>query len=62
MTYTLEHAFELCGVPASELQEAAHLIGEAEALFSTVLQGVYQSHQATARRLCRSTTSTWCGG
>jgi anaerobic selenocysteine-containing dehydrogenase len=48
MTYTLEHASELCGVPASELQEAARLIGEAEALFSTVLQGVYQSHQATA--------------
>jgi anaerobic selenocysteine-containing dehydrogenase len=48
MTYTLEHASELCGVPAGEIKAAAQIIGEAEALFSTVLQGVYQSHQATA--------------
>jgi ferredoxin-nitrate reductase len=48
MTYTPEHAAELCGVAAHEIEAAARLIGGAEALFSTVLQGVYQSHQATA--------------
>ena len=48
MPYTPEHASELCGVPAAHIREAARLIGEAEALLSTVLQGVYQSHQATA--------------
>ncbi len=48
MTYTLEHASELSGVPASEIQAAARIIGDADALLSTVLQGVYQSHQATA--------------
>jgi anaerobic selenocysteine-containing dehydrogenase len=48
MTYTAEHASELTGVPAADIQSAAHIIGEADALLSTVLQGVYQSHQATA--------------
>jgi anaerobic selenocysteine-containing dehydrogenase len=48
MTYTLEHASERSGVPASEIQAAARIIGDADALLSTVLQGVYQSHQATA--------------
>jgi anaerobic selenocysteine-containing dehydrogenase len=48
MSYTPEHAAELCGVLAREIEEAAQIIGSAEALFSTVLQGVYQSHQATA--------------
>src|SRR4051794_6203161 len=48
MTYTLDHAAELAGVAAQEIAEAARIIGEAEALLSTVLQGVYQSHQATA--------------
>jgi anaerobic selenocysteine-containing dehydrogenase len=48
MTYTLDHAAELAGVPARDIAEAARIIGDAEALLSTVLQGVYQSHQATA--------------
>jgi anaerobic selenocysteine-containing dehydrogenase len=48
MTYTLEHAASLCGVPGTEIQRAARIVGEATALLSTVLQGVYQSHQATA--------------
>jgi anaerobic selenocysteine-containing dehydrogenase len=48
MTYTPSHASELCDVPAADIQEAARIIGEAKALVSTVLQGVYQSHQATA--------------
>jgi ferredoxin-nitrate reductase len=39
---------EFCGVPASEIREAAQIIGESERLLSTVLQGFYQSMQATA--------------
>ncbi|MFI6642415.1 molybdopterin oxidoreductase family protein [Streptomyces sp. NPDC050504] len=41
-------AADVCGVPAARIEEAAELLGDAEALLSTVLQGVYQSHQATA--------------
>ena len=43
-----ERVAELCGVPADDLRAAARLIGTAERLVSTVLQGFYQSHQATA--------------
>lgn len=39
---------ELSGVPAAALQEAARLLATAQALVCTALQGVYQSHQATA--------------
>ena len=46
--YAPEHAAELCGVDAGAIREAARIVGEAEALFTLVLQGVYQSHQATA--------------
>ncbi|CAN5199287.1 nitrate reductase [soil metagenome] len=45
---TPEWAAEICGVPAEQIREAARLIGGAERLMSTVLQGFYQSHQATA--------------
>ncbi|MFD6288325.1 molybdopterin oxidoreductase family protein [Streptomyces sp. NPDC060205] len=45
---TPEWAARICGVPAAQIREAAELIGSAERLLSTVLQGVYQSHQATA--------------
>ncbi|WP_129841761.1 nitrate reductase [Streptomyces sp. RFCAC02] len=38
----------ICDVPAAAVEEAAELLGGAERLLSTVLQGVYQSHQATA--------------
>ncbi|GLX21651.1 molybdopterin oxidoreductase family protein [Streptomyces lavendulae] len=38
----------ICGLPAAAIEEAAELVGTAERLLSTVLQGVYQSHQATA--------------
>ncbi|HEY3864538.1 MAG TPA: molybdopterin-dependent oxidoreductase [Solirubrobacteraceae bacterium] len=48
MTYELEHASDLSGVPAREIEAAARIIGEADALLTTALQGVYQSHQATA--------------
>jgi ferredoxin-nitrate reductase len=43
-----ERAAEICGVGAAEIRAAARILGEAERLLSTVLQGVYQSHQATA--------------
>lgn len=46
--YTPERAAGICGVPASDIREAARILGTAERLVSTVLQGVYQSHQATA--------------
>jgi anaerobic selenocysteine-containing dehydrogenase len=41
-------AADICGVPAARIEEAAELVGTTDALVSTVLQGVYQSHQATA--------------
>ena len=46
--YNPEHASAICGVPARDLARAAELLGDAERLLSTVLQGVYQSNQATA--------------
>ncbi|MGZ6792822.1 MAG: molybdopterin oxidoreductase family protein, partial [Mycobacteriales bacterium] len=45
--YTPEVAEEICGVPAADVEAAARLIGESQRLLSTVLQGVYQSNQAT---------------
>ncbi|MFI2102803.1 molybdopterin oxidoreductase family protein [Isoptericola sp. NPDC019693] len=38
----------VCDVPERDLRVAAELVGTAERLLSTVLQGFYQSHQATA--------------
>jgi len=46
--YPPERAAEICGVSAHDIRAAARILGEARALLSTVLQGVYQSHQATA--------------
>ena len=46
--YTPERAAEICRIPAGVVREAAGLVGTCERLFSTVLQGFYQSHQATA--------------
>jgi anaerobic selenocysteine-containing dehydrogenase len=45
---TPEWAARICGLEARDVAAAAELIGSTERLFSTVLQGVYQSHQATA--------------
>jgi anaerobic selenocysteine-containing dehydrogenase len=39
---------EICGIGPREVTAAAELIGTCEALVSTVLQGFYQSNQATA--------------
>ncbi|HEY8525276.1 MAG TPA: molybdopterin-dependent oxidoreductase [Acidimicrobiales bacterium] len=38
----------LCGVAEAELEAAAAILGTADRLLSTVLQGFYQSNQATA--------------
>ncbi|WP_409351338.1 molybdopterin oxidoreductase family protein [Streptomyces decoyicus] len=41
-------ASDICDVPAESIREAAEILGTARRLVSTVLQGFYQSHQATA--------------
>ncbi|TRW44078.1 molybdopterin oxidoreductase family protein [Georgenia yuyongxinii] len=46
--YSPDVVARICDVPADRLRKAARLIGTAERLLSTVLQGFYQSHQATA--------------
>lgn len=38
----------ITGVPAKQLEQAAHILGASKNLLSTALQGVYQSNQATA--------------
>jgi anaerobic selenocysteine-containing dehydrogenase len=46
--WTPERTSKLTGIPTKDLEAAAHLLGNTETLVSTVLQGVYQSLQATA--------------
>ena len=46
--YTPEKVAEICGVDAEDLRRAAEIFGTSENVLSTVLQGFYQSHQATA--------------
>ncbi|MFL5809049.1 MAG: molybdopterin oxidoreductase family protein [Flavisolibacter sp.] len=46
--WTLEKVEEVTGVPSEKLLEAAAIIGKTNTLVSTVLQGFYQSMQATA--------------
>jgi ferredoxin-nitrate reductase len=48
MEYPPERVAEICAVPAEQIRKAAGIIGESERLLSTVLQGFYQSMQATA--------------
>ena len=45
---TPEWAARICDVDAGDIRAAARHIGTAQRLLQTVLQGVYQSHQATA--------------
>jgi ferredoxin-nitrate reductase len=47
-SYTPERVAELCGVPAADVRRAAEIFGTSERVLSTVLQGFYQSHQATS--------------
>jgi anaerobic selenocysteine-containing dehydrogenase len=46
--WTPERAADICDLPVDQIREAARIIGSSERLLSTVLQGVYQSNQATA--------------
>jgi anaerobic selenocysteine-containing dehydrogenase len=46
--YPPEEVARICDIPVDQLREAARLLGTAKRLLSTVLQGFYQSHQATA--------------
>ncbi|HZU48898.1 MAG TPA: nitrate reductase [Mycobacterium sp.] len=46
--YPPERVAAICRVAADDIRRAAQVIGTAERLMSTVLQGFYQSHQATA--------------
>jgi anaerobic selenocysteine-containing dehydrogenase len=46
--YTPQEVARLCGVDADDLRRAARIFGESRDVLSTVLQGFYQSHQATA--------------
>jgi anaerobic selenocysteine-containing dehydrogenase len=46
--YPPAQAAEICGVVARDVEAAAEIFGTSAAVVSTVLQGFYQSHQATA--------------
>jgi anaerobic selenocysteine-containing dehydrogenase len=46
--YPPERVREIAGIPQAKLSAAARILGTAPSLVSTVLQGVYQSNQATA--------------
>src|SRR5207248_4995735 len=46
--YTLDKVERITGVPQRSLEQAAEIAGTSPTLVSTVLQGVYQSMQATA--------------
>jgi anaerobic selenocysteine-containing dehydrogenase len=46
--YPPEAVAPICGLEAGEIRDAARVLGQAQRLLSTVLQGFYQSHQASA--------------
>ncbi|HET6626057.1 MAG TPA: nitrate reductase [Nocardioidaceae bacterium] len=46
--YTPDRVAEICRVPARDVSAAAEIFGTSQRIVSTVLQGFYQSHQATA--------------
>jgi anaerobic selenocysteine-containing dehydrogenase len=46
--YPVDRVAEICDLAPSDIERAAELLGTADRLLSTVLQGFYQSHQATA--------------
>jgi ferredoxin-nitrate reductase len=46
--YQSSRVAEICGIAARDLEAAAEIFGTSSAAVSTVLQGFYQSHQATA--------------
>ncbi|MCW3841827.1 molybdopterin oxidoreductase family protein [Micromonospora yasonensis] len=46
--YPVAKVAEICDLPARDIERAAELLGHSDRLLSTVLQGFYQSNQATA--------------
>jgi ferredoxin-nitrate reductase len=46
--YPPNRVAEICGIAAREIEAAAEIFGASSTAVSTVLQGFYQSHQATA--------------
>jgi anaerobic selenocysteine-containing dehydrogenase len=46
--YTPGRVAEICDIDADDVRRAARIFGETDRVLSTVLQGFYQSHQATA--------------
>lgn len=48
LKYPPERVSAICEVPVEQIREAARLLGTGQRLLSTVLQGFYQSMQATA--------------
>ncbi|WP_433313131.1 molybdopterin oxidoreductase family protein [Micromonospora chersina] len=46
--YPVAKVAEICDLKAADIERAAELLGRSERLLSTVLQGFYQSNQATA--------------
>ena len=46
--YPPDQVARICGVDAEQVRAAARVLGQARRLLSTVLQGFYQSHQASA--------------
>jgi ferredoxin-nitrate reductase len=46
--WTPERAADITDIPAAQIRQAAEILGSTPSLVSTVLQGVYQSNQATA--------------
>jgi anaerobic selenocysteine-containing dehydrogenase len=57
--WTPEAVADVCGVEAADVRRAAEIIGTADHVLSTVLQGFYQSHQATAAA-CGVNNCTCC--
>jgi anaerobic selenocysteine-containing dehydrogenase len=52
---------EICGVPASDVEAAAEIFATSSRAVSTVLQGFYQSHQATAASVAVNNVHLLCG-
>src|SRR5207237_3282128 len=46
--YPVARVAAICDLPARDVERAAELLGASQRLLSTVLQGFYQSNQATA--------------
>jgi anaerobic selenocysteine-containing dehydrogenase len=59
--YPPERVAEICGVPVEKIREAASVLGHAERLLSTVLQGFYQANQATAAAVQVNNINIICG-